>query len=313
MSDQLRIIYYHTISNVELEYFPFKATQSVDTFSKQINYLHKRYNIISLKEAIHLAENHEKFDNHLVITTDDGLKENYTTIAPVLSDLGLTFTALVCNNLIDNKALMWRNALFYVNRKIGRTRIEPVMQLACDHFGMEKPLPNETVMTWSLRTWPYKLKDDLACFIWNQLFDQSITEYLNSTKPYLTSEQVSELLNNGFSIGSHSKSHPYFKILTDDEIRLESIEAANLLEKQFKTNITAFSFPFERPQESSFALHAEKILSEKFKVILGTKDRGSNQNDPQTKWERVSMEFDYRFSVINFHLSPIRERLATSR
>ena len=75
------------------------------------------WNIISLEEAIYKSETKENFNNNLVITTDDGFKENYTVISPVLNDLNLSFTALLCNEFIDNKSLMWRNVLFFIKAR----------------------------------------------------------------------------------------------------------------------------------------------------------------------------------------------------
>ncbi|MFT4524157.1 MAG: peptidoglycan/xylan/chitin deacetylase (PgdA/CDA1 family) [Bacteroidia bacterium] len=304
----LKIVYYHTISDVLLDYFPQETTQSIDTFNRQIRHLNKRFNIISLEEALHIHQNKERFSNSLVITTDDGFKENYTTIAPVLNDLNLSFTALLCNDFIDNKSLMWRNVLFYIKSKCSVSDIEKVINRACTEFQIDRPLGQEGLMVWSLKSWPYKLKDALAQYFWDNLIDVQLNDFLSEKKPYLTSEQVLELVNNGFSIGSHSRSHPYFKMMDDNEIELETIVAANELEKRFNTQISAFSFPFERPVNSPDQTKIEKILSSRFNVILGTRDKGLNHSIPAFHWERLSMEFEYAFSIFNLQFSPLKQR-----
>ena len=307
-SNTLKIVYYHTISDVLLDYFPEETTQTIDTFRRQVKYLDKRYNIISLEEALYKRTNGERFSDDLVITTDDGFKENYTTIAPVLSDMNLSFTALLCNDLLDNKSLMWRNALFFIRSKCAVGEIEKVIDTVCNEYQINVPRKGEGLMAWSLRAWPYKLKDTLAYYFWDKLIDVPLSDFLSDKKPYLTSEQVSELVSNGFSIGSHSRSHPYFKMMSDNEIDYETISAANELEKQFDTQINAFSFPFERPYTDSTQSKVEKILSDRFNVILGTRDKGLNHSESAFHWERLSMEFKYAFSIFNFHLSPFKER-----
>lgn len=307
--DSLKIIYYHTISDLSLEYFPKRSTQTIDTFKNQINFLNKRYNIISLDEAINKYENNEKFSNNLVITTDDGFKENYTIIAPVLNDFNLKFTALLCNDLIDNKSLMWRNILFYIKAKAKVEDINTKITRVCNQYKIDSPKNEEDLMGWSLRTWPYNLKEILASFLWKELFEFSIDDYLKEKQPYLTSLQVQELLNNGFNIGSHSKSHPYFKNLSNSEITLETITATQELERKFNTTINSFSFPFEKPQDLKYLFKCEKILKEKFKVILGIHDKGLNHKMNPHSWERISMEFNYHYSLVNFYLSPIKQRI----
>jgi hypothetical protein len=34
---------------------------------------------------------------------------------------------------------------------------------------------------------------------------------LKANKPYLTTEQIKDMINRGFCIGSHSVNHPFFK------------------------------------------------------------------------------------------------------
>lgn len=307
--NKLKIIYYHTISDSFLEYFPKETTQSIDTFKRQIHYLNKRYNIISLEEAIFKFENKENFNNNLVITTDDGFKENYTIISPILNDFNLKFTALLCNNFIDNKSLMWRNVLFYIKNKVSKEEINKVIEQSYSTYELSLPKKEEDIMQWSLRTWPYKLKDELASFFWESLFEESIEDFLNEKKPYLTSSQVNEMLNSGFTIGSHSRSHPYFKDMTNNEIRFETIEAANQLEEKFNTKISSFSFPFERPKGTLDLNNTEKILKSRFKTILGIQDKGLNHKNTSDHWERISMEFNYYFSILNFHLIPVKEKI----
>ena len=164
-------------------------------------------------------------------------------------------------------------------------------------------------MAWSLRTWPHKLKDELASFFWDNIFEDSIEEYLNESKPYLSSNQIDEMLNCGFLIGSHSRSHPYFKNMNNEEIEFETLLAAKELEERFNTEINCFSYPFERPKDKIYLKSTEKILRKKFKAILGTHDKGLNHKSASDSWERISMEYSYYFSILNFHIMPMKEKL----
>ena len=307
--NKLKIVYYHTISDFDLEFFPKKSTQSVDTFRKQIKHLNRNYNIISIEEALHKYKNKESFNNNLVITTDDGFKENYTTIAPVLSEYNLTFTALLCNDLIDNKNLMWRNILYYIKKKANPERIIKLIPEICSDFQLNLPNNDEDIMSWSLRTWPYKLKDVIAKALWENLIDMDIKDFLIEKQPYLTSDQISELTSSGFSVGCHSRSHPYFKAMTSEEVRNETIEAANDLERKFSTKVNTFSFPFERPQDSVFLNQIQKDLDKRFDAVLGIHASGQNYKSNPNSWERISMEFEYHFSLLNFYISPLKKRI----
>ena len=136
-----------------------------------------------------------------------------------------------------------------------------------------------------------------------------IKDFLIEKQPYLTSDQISELTSSGFSVGCHSRSHPYFKAMTSEEVRNETIEAANDLERKFSTKVNTFSFPFERPQDSVFLNQIQKDLDKRFDAVLGIHASGQNYKSNPNSWERISMEFEYHFSLLNFYISPLKKRI----
>ena len=305
--NKLRIIYYHTISNSELEFFPKKTTQSINTFKKQISYLNRRYNIISLDEAFHKFQNNESFNNDLVITTDDGFKENYTVIAPVLNEFGVPFSAFLCNDLIDNKLLMWRNILFLISKK-GPVKKSTIRDL-CEEFDLNMPQDDEIILSWSLREWDYMNKDSIAQKLWDLESDLSLQAYLDENSPYLNTYQVKELIKSGVIIGSHSKSHPNFNTLSNKEIIAESVDSANDLENKFNIPVRYFSFPFERADYSSLNNDLQTIIEGRFDIILGIHDRLLNHQNNPKQWDRVSMEYNYPVSISKFYLTPLKRNV----
>lgn len=310
IKNKLSIIYYHTISDDKFSYFPEKNTPSIDTFYKQIKFLKKIYNIISLDEAHYKFSVNESFNNDLVITTDDGFKENYTTIMPVLHDFNFKFTSFLCNDFIDNKKMMWRNILFFINSNTSLAKINTLISHACSVYKLPLPIRNENILSWSLRVWPYENKDNLALFFWNHLFDFSINDFLNEYTPYLTSAQIKEMVSSGLSIGCHSRSHPYFKDLKSKCIIDETVNAANELEDKFCSKVNAFSFPFERPHKSTDYENIFSHLDDRFSIVLGTHDLLNNHNSNPKSWERICMEFNFRFSIFNFFISPLKRKFS---
>ena len=112
----LRIIYYHIISNSKNYVFFNGYILEIKSFIKQINYLEKRYKIITFKESFRMLKNNEKLDNFLVITTDDGFKENYTVLAPLLLKKGLRHCSFISTDSVDNKSLLWNHRLSVIQK-----------------------------------------------------------------------------------------------------------------------------------------------------------------------------------------------------
>ena len=83
---KLKILLYHRVTNHEKLTFsnPLRVMPSV--FAKQMRYLRRnKYNIISLDESIKLLKNKQGIPkNSIMITFDDGYKDNYLEAFPIL-------------------------------------------------------------------------------------------------------------------------------------------------------------------------------------------------------------------------------------
>jgi peptidoglycan/xylan/chitin deacetylase (PgdA/CDA1 family) len=81
--------------------------------------------------------------------------------------------------------------------------------------------------------------DDVA-----ELVDMDFRAFLKVKKPYMTTEQVKELSDKGFLIGSHSKDHPLFGKISPDERILQYRESMEYIQREIKPGYGLFSFPF---------------------------------------------------------------------
>ena len=70
-----------------------------------------------------------------------------------------------------------------------------------------------------------------------------VTDWIGKSG-YLTKSQIREMKDAGMQIGSHSHTHPDFRILDSDNIRHELTYSRQTLEDIVGGDITTFSFPF---------------------------------------------------------------------
>ncbi|KKL68983.1 hypothetical protein LCGC14_2119570, partial [marine sediment metagenome] len=68
-------------------------------------------------------------------------------------------------------------------------------------------------------------------------------EYAASVQPYLTSEQIRDLIRDGFSIGAHSVDHPLYSALSLTEQLNQTWGSLHSMSKQFQYTCQAFAFP----------------------------------------------------------------------
>jgi hypothetical protein len=71
-----------------------------------------------------------------------------------------------------------------------------------------------------------------------------IKDYLETRKPYLTSEQIRQLHADGFEIGAHTRSHSKLALLPPDEIEAEIVESARFVQALTGQEKVHFSFPY---------------------------------------------------------------------
>jgi len=301
--NSLRIVYYHMISNVKPDYYFNNKGISLKLFKSQISFYKSHYEIISLEKALSLAKKNICLKNKLVITFDDGFVENYSIVAPILLSEKITATFFFTTNCIDNKDLMWRNKLVVIQKHILESHISKINKFS-DLFNVINLNFNDSLLEWSKNHWPMSIKEVFVNKIWDIVMPYTLTHYLKENKPYCSSAQIKELSNLGFSIGSHSLSHPMFNKLDYESFSNEIISSSLILSKIINKEVKLFSYPFG---ERSIKLHEEKFLklNKSNWIFLGTKNYLNNFSNNYNFWERDNVEFNNFFMKLRFAYFPI--------
>lgn len=205
------------VTNEENEHFnQLYPIKTVEEFKKDLDFLLKHFQPIGLEELIKLSKSGQKPKKKCFhLTFDDGLKEIYTIIAPILREKNIPATFFINTDFIDNEQLFYR---FKANLLAEKYAATGMLDLP---FGEEKAI------------------DELA-----KTLDFSFEDYLAKEQPYLTTSQINELINDGFTIGGHSKNHPLYKSISEEEQVKQTIESVNTLVNKFNLNYKVFSFPF---------------------------------------------------------------------
>ena len=196
---------------------------SVKNFINQINYLKNNFDIISLDDLLlHIKSKSNEFK--IVITFDDGYKDNLNYAYPILERFKAPATIYVITKLINNKYLPWwikldhfiKNCNINVNIREKFNFLKNDLLFA-DQLNIEKKLS-------SIIGKNNKLK-------YNKIFlDQKEIQYLSK-------QQL-------ITIGSHSHSHYNFSQLTQEQTLRELKISKSILEKIIKKKILHFSYPY---------------------------------------------------------------------
>ncbi len=233
---RLILPFYHVVSDMSLPHikhlYPYKSPQA---FEKDLDFLCKNYTPVSLEQVI----NHQlPSEPSFLLSFDDGLSECYHIIAPILKARNIPAVFFLNSAFIDNKALMFRYKASLIIEACSKS---PDKSKLIDHLLLQhnKKEGNSTESLLQLGWKDNELLDIMA-----QQIGIDFSLFLNKNKPYLTSNQVKELLKDGFSIGSHSTDHPHFFQLPLTEQISQALESQNFINKNFAPNHKVFAFPF---------------------------------------------------------------------
>lgn len=229
--------FYHAVTNKYLPHVnPVYPTRSIQQFEKDIHFIKRNFQI---GEPMQLVNKSIEDRPTAFFSIDDGLREGYEVIAPILKREKIKAIFFVNTDFTDNKKLFFRHKAGLLIHKIKKLESVP-------YHGIKTlfDLPSETkrnVITKICKTgWQYEqLLDQLAV-----LLEVDFENFLKETQPYMTSEELSQLIKDGFSIGSHSMNHPLFFNLSSDQIFEQIFQSLELLKEKLSIHHSLFSFPF---------------------------------------------------------------------
>jgi len=237
---KLILPFYHTISEQRLPHISnLYQIRSTKQFDRDLDYLCSHFKPISIKELDDIVCNNKILDKpSFHLTFDDGLKEIYTEIAPILERKGIPATFFINTDFVDNKSLFYRYKVSLIIERLN-TNNESKKELI-KYFNLSEisigTIKNR-LLTFGINDTP--IIDNIA-----NLIELDFAEYLRIQQPYMSKRDINELLGKGFSIGSHSLNHPCFKEIDINEKKRQINESFQFIEKEFNLKDLYFSFPF---------------------------------------------------------------------
>ena len=279
-NERILLPFYHKISDKKNTFTKHLYTpRKIIDFKEDLAVFKKYYKPISMQEFIEISESKVSVNkNYFHVTFDDGLSNFYKVAASILRENNIPATIFVNSDFVDNKALFYRYkaSLLY---QFYKTSSQKVKTIFYDFFEENKAIKEKL---FAINFNNKEILDDLADTV-NYSFD----EFLETEKPYLSTAQIEELIDMGFTIGAHSKSHPLYSDISFEEQVNQTKESIERLVEKFNLDSNLFAFPFTDFGVSTAFF--EKFSKEKMiDVSFGTS--GIKKDDFETNFQRLSFE-----------------------
>lgn len=258
-----RILTYHSISE-EANYCPNSIALPQHLFKAQLKFLAEHYQVISLDDLVQCINKGSRFpDNAVVLTFDDGYKDNYEHAYPLLQETGITATFYITTSPILNKSQFW---VAWIQEKISLANIATIEKLV-SQFNAPKQINGDKTDLQALIDFVSSEINRSDLNKRNKLLDEVAATLetdspLNSTGTcMMNTDQVREMAQNGMTIAAHTETHPILTSISDDDIKREITTSRDILREITDTPINHFSHP-NGPGVINHSQHTAKLIKE---------------------------------------------------
>jgi peptidoglycan/xylan/chitin deacetylase (PgdA/CDA1 family) len=207
---------------------------SMVRFKSDLEFLCRQYRPLQISELeqLSLRRDYKACPHTFMLSFDDGMREVYDIIVPMLRQQGIPAIFFINSATIDNRQLMWRHKISLI---IDRCKQQPrcVPPQIC--IGRGESLDAKLK---ALRFADEHIIDDMARFC-----EVDFDDYLRRAQPYLTTDQVLKLSQGGFAIGAHSHDHPYLHEMALEDQKKQISRSVEFI-RALGLPCRYFAFPF---------------------------------------------------------------------
>lgn len=290
-----KVLYFHHVGSRRNPYYSLKITARA--LRKLIeSLLNSGFSFISLQDAL---DSKKLSGNFVCICSDDGFASNYEEAFPVLKELRIPLTMFLPGMCMDNRSFAPNHLFAYLRTQVPDHQLYAELPGLAVKFGLKE---SESISS-TLFSCPQDKRQELLAWLWERfdLIDPALL--LSRDKPFLSREQLGQMVNEGVHLALHSHSHADLSRLSYTEIKqevLDNIRAFEELELPYRPWL-ALPYGREISDVSMQSLRKELGISRFF----GIRSHMGDNLPHKILWQRISIEAKGFDPVLDLQVKPL--------
>jgi peptidoglycan/xylan/chitin deacetylase (PgdA/CDA1 family) len=251
---RLLVLCYHSVVEDARRWDGYRARLAVGLaeFRQQLEFILRHFHPIAADDLLGFLAGRQPLPPHpVLITFDDGLRNNLTHAAPLLERLGVPALVFVTSGLIGGRELLWTHELD-----------ERILQWPGDRCPLPAQLPAVRLPAGPAR-WRVAAQVGAVC---KRMPDEARRAYLAALRAQstvcisdslrelyelLSWDEVRGLQARGFAIGAHTVDHPILTRLAPAALAQQLAQSKQTIEAQLQTACPWVAYPNGGPADCS--------------------------------------------------------------
>lgn len=266
----MKIYMFHYVNDKSFKYYHFDI-KMLDSVIKKLKADGKKF--ISFSEFKQRLNRNDNLNNCVLLTFDDGTKDHYYNVYPILKENNISGLFFISSNIINKKIL----DINLIHRIISSTDFDILYKnflKKLDKYEIDDKLNENTVLTayddermrYFKQMLQFLLPDNIRMEILYELARENNVR-LNFDDYYMTESQILEMKANGMEFGFHSLNHKRLEKLTKEEQKVEIFQDYyDLLNKKLIEKDCAFAYPFGGYNNETINLLKELEINYSFAI-----------------------------------------------
>lgn len=257
------ILTYHRVLAVS---DPLRPGQTdVRMFEQHAKALASAFNVLSLDDAANRLKEGTLPSRAVVITFDDGYRDNATVALPILKKNNLTATFFVAAGFLDG-GRMWNDTVIEAIRSCSRDQLD-LEHLGLDCYCLKTVVGRKEAITKLLDRLKYMgvgAREECT----NRIASAAGVDL--PTDLMMSSGQVRMLTEQGMSVGGHTVNHPILARIELAAAKREIEEGRDRLEGITGQQVSTFAYPNGEPDTDYNKHHVGILKGLGFQVAVST-------------------------------------------